>query len=289
MFYGEFSPLKHFCTLTVKQPAIGNGSYLPPLGISKTMKQMNSNIIILQFLILFFSIGSYGQEIDNGLRLNFNLGPTYSNMIGKGIIENSWINGYPPDCYTNGSASDNFILGKKIGMGIIKDINKTFSFGIDLNYEEKGCRIPITYISYLTEINGSLERIRKYVNEKSNIKLKYLIIPMTLETKFKIFYIQTGFYSGILLDADDYGTIRIDNQELGFERDKDGRYFLFDIGILFGTGIIIPISDKNTLKFGVNGNWNVTGNDGRGMTPRYKYHWYNQSYNFEIRYERKIK
>ena len=103
---------------------------------------------------------------------------TCSNTIGEGIVEDSWINGYPPDCYTNSSASIDFILGKKFGIGFINDFNKTFSIGLDLNYEEKGCKIPITRLSYLTSSNGTYELVQKEVNEKSNIKLKYLVLPI---------------------------------------------------------------------------------------------------------------
>lgn len=245
---------------------------------------MNRQGTIIIFLLVIISITSYGQESNKAIRFSINAGMTYSNTIGKGIVEDSWINGYPPDCYTNSSASDDFIFGKKFGIGLIKDLNKTFSIGLDINYEEKGCKIPITHLSYLTSSNGSYELVEQEVDEKSSIKLKYLVLPFKLETRFKMIYFQSGIYGGVLLDADDYGKI----DGIDFERDKDGRYSLLDLGVLVGLGTRIPLSEKNIVKIGVNGNWNITGNDGRGMTPGYKYHWYNQSFNFEIKFERKI-
>ena len=239
---------------------------------------------IIIFLFVLIPIATYGQESNKAIRFSINAGMTYSNTIGKGIVEDSWINGYPPDCYTNSSAGDDFIFGKKFGIGLIKDLNKTFSIGLDLNYEEKGCKIPITHLSYLINSNGSYELVQQEVDEKSNIKLKYLVLPFKLETRFKMFYLQYGIYGGILLDADDYGEI----DGIDFERDKDGRYSLLDLGVLVGLGTRIPLSDKNIVKIGVNGNWNITGNETRGMIPGYKYHWYNQSFNFEIKFERKI-
>lgn len=239
---------------------------------------------IIYLLLVLISISTYGQESNKELRFSINAGMTYSNMIGKGIVEDSWINGYPPDCYTNSSASDLFILGKKFGIGLIKDLNKTFSIGLDLNYEEKGCKIPITHLSYLTSTNGSYELVEREVDEKSSIKLKYLTLPFKLETRFKTIYFQSGIYGGVLLDADDYGEI----DGIDFERDKDSRYSLLDLGVLVGLGARIPLSDKNIVKIGVNGNWNLTGTESRGMTPGYKYHWYNQSFNLEIKFERKI-
>lgn len=245
---------------------------------------MNRQGTIIIFLLVIISITTYGQESNKAIRFSINAGMTYSNTIGKGIVENSWINGYPPDCYTNSSASDDFIFGKKFGIGLIKDLNKTFSIGFDLNYEEKGCKIPITHLSYLISTNGSYELVEREVDEKSSIKLKYLVLPFKLETRFKTIYFQSGIYGGILLDADDYGKI----DGIDFERDKDGRYSLLDLGVLVGLGARIPLSDRNIVKIGVNGNWNITGNESRGMIPGYKYRWYNQSYNLEIKFERKI-
>lgn len=245
---------------------------------------MKKQKTLINLLLVLISISTYGQESNKEIRLSINTGITYSNMIGKGIVEESWINGYPPDCYTNSSASDVFKLGKKFGIGLIKDLNKTFSVGLDLNYEEKGCKIPITHLSYLTSSNGSYELVEQEVNEKSNIKLKYLTLPFILETRYKMIYLQSGIYGGILLDADDSGKIN----GVDYERDKDGRYSLLDLGVLIGLGTRIPISEKNIVKVGLNGNWNLTGNDSRGMTPGYKYHWYNQSFNFELKFERKI-
>ncbi len=239
---------------------------------------------IMYFVLVLISISSYGQENKKEMRFSINVGITYSNMFGKGIIKDSWIHGYPPDCYTNGSASDKFILGKKIGIGVTKELNKTFSIGLDLNYEEKGCIIPITNLSYSTGSNDSYKLVQKEVDENTNIKLKYLVIPLKLETIFKIFYLQSGIYTGILLDADDYGEI----DGVKFERDKDGRYSFFDLGLLVGFGTNISLSEKTFLRIGVNGNWNITGNDGRGMQPKYKHHWYNQSFNLEMKFERKI-
>ena len=230
------------------------------------------------------SVNSYGQENEKDLRFSINWGIMYSNTIGKGIVEDSWINGYPPDCYTNSSASDDFIVGKKFGIGLNKDLTKTFSIGVDLNYEEKGCKIPITHLSYLTSSNGSYELVEQDIDEKSNIRLKYLVLPLKLETRFKMIYFQSGIYCGILLDADEYGEIN----GIDFKNDPDSRYALMDIGVLVGLGARIPLTNKNIIKFGLNGNWNITGNDTRGMIPGYKYHWYNQSFNLEIKFERKL-
>jgi hypothetical protein len=244
---------------------------------------------LLGLIIILITSKAIGQVENECLRLNFNTGITCSNTIGKGIVDSSWINGYPPDCYTNSSASNDFIIGKKFGIGLSRVIDKIFSIGIDINYEEKGCKIPITHISYLINTNGTYKLVEQKIDEKSKIKLKYFVIPIKLETRFKFFYINSGIYTGLMFDSDDYGKLTINNQEIKFKRDNDGRYSLLDFGVLFGTGVSIPIAEKNNIKFGLTGNWNITGNDGRGMTPGYKYHWYNQSFNFEIRFERKIK
>lgn len=246
-------------------------------------------ILIPLFLSLNFNL--YGQNNDEGkssnegsndFRFRINAGMTLSNTIGKGTVEDSFINGYPPDCYTNSSAARHFIPGKKLGIGFMKDLNEKFSIGLDINYEEKGCRIPISFLSYRINTNGTSELIQQEVDEKSNIKLKYIVLPLKLETRLKKLFIESGIYSGILLDADDYGKIN----GVRFERDKDGRYSLLDIGVVIGLGKRIPLSAKSNLILAINGNWNLTGNDGRGMIPGYGYHWYNQSFSLDVRYER---
>lgn len=242
-------------------------------------------IIIFSFLLAIGCQSNlFAQTSDSAISLHesnretwfsINAGISFSNTIGKGTVDESFLNGNPPDSYTNSSAGRNFIIGKKFGIGLIKDLNKKFSIGLDVNYEEKGCRIPISNIWY----HGTSEA----VDEHSNIKLKYIVLPLKLETRFKLIYIESGIYAGILLDADDYGTIN----GVRFERDKDSRYSLLDIGVLLGIGKRIPLSDNNTIQLGINGNWNITGNDGRSMTPGYD-HWYNQSFNLEVRFQRKI-
>lgn len=234
-------------------------------------------------LLLLTSIDLFGQNTETvssegynpTFRFTINTGVTLSNAIGKGTDKESNLNGYPPDCYTNGSAGTHFILGKKFGVGFIKDLNKKFSIGLDINYEEKGSRIPVSFIWY----DGNPLAI----DEKSNIRLKYIVLPLKLETRLKKMYLESGIYAGVLIDADDYGTIN----GIYFERDKDGRYSRMDIGVGVGIGKRIPLSSKSILKVGIKGNWNVTNNESRGMTPGGEF-WFNQSFNFEIRFERKM-
>jgi|GEM_PF-2756062 len=241
---------------------------------------------LLIFLILVISSDVFGQntqknrpanENNHAFRFTINTGVTFSNAFGKGTDKESNINGYPPDCYTNGSAGTHFILGKKIGIGFIKDLNDKFSIGLDINYEEKGSRIPVSFIWY--------EGKPQAIDEKSNIRLKYIALPLKLETRFKKMYVQSGIYAGVLLDADDYGTIN----GIYFERDKDSRYSRIDIGVGVGFGKRIPLSAKSILKLGINGNWSLIDNEARAMTPGDPQSWFNQSLNFEIRFERKIK
>lgn len=241
------------------------------------------HILFLLFLLHFIlTINLSGQNtaeiksFDEGsseLRFCLNTGLTFSNAIGKGTDNVSFLNGYPPDCYTNSSAGTHFIFGKKFGIGFIKDLNQKFSIGLDINYEEKGCRIPVTYIWH--------QGIAQAIDEKSNIRLKYIVLPIRLETRFKKMYLESGIYAGVLLDADDYGTVN----RIRFERDKDGRYSLIDVGVGVGVGKRIPLSAKSILKLGFTGNWNVTGNESRGMTPGSDHNWFNQNFNLQVNYE----
>lgn len=245
---------------------------------------MKRLILYISLLLVLFVVNAFGQDGNKCLFFGIHAGLNYSNIIGAGIVENSWINGYPPDCYTNSSASNDFTMGISFGAGMRKQFNKTYSLGFDLNYEEKGCKIPLTHLSYPLYENGIYTVIEQEISAKSNIKLKYLQVPVKIEKRFRKIYIQSGIYGGILMDADDYGKI------LGiyFERDKDSRYALLDVGVLVGFGIMLPVTTTDDIKIGLNGNWNLSGNDGRSMTPGYEHHWYNQCFNLEIRYEKKI-
>jgi len=217
-------------------------------------------------LILLCTLKSFSQDDFKDYKFGVNTGITYSNMIGDGIVKNSWINGIS---YVNNPASDKYIVGKKFGIELEKGVSKIFSWGVALNYEEKGCKIPIVG------------------NADANIRLRYLVIPATIESNFKYFYLQAGLYCGTLLIAKDYGTVLLNGKEYNYNGNFD-RYSLFDLGALFSIGINIPFENESVLKFGLKGNWNLNGVERRGMTPKQD-KFYNQSYCFEIRYLYKFK
>lgn len=239
--------------------------------------------ISLLFIGLFCSLLCFSQDNGIGIRLGINTGLTYSNMFGKGVSnETSVYYFYDGDGYSNRKAGKNFIPGFQGGVGINLDFNKTFSLGIDVNYEEKGCRIPISDVKYET-VNITVS------DEYAKKKLRYLVLPVKMEVRYKMLYANVGVYTGVLLDADDKVNLSLGDQEVVFNNDT--RYSLIDFGATVGVGVSIPLSQKDFLKIGISGDWNLTGVDQRGMlddiSGRIPY--YNQSLKFGIRYERKVK
>lgn len=247
---------------------------------------------IIGIIFILVSVNLYSQNNNAKFGYSINVGLEYSNMIGNGINNDTRSINYPPNTKTYSDGTKNFTFGKKIGFGLVKDLNRDFLLAFDFNYEEKGCKVPIHSLTYSTSL-GVYETYNLSNEEMSYIKLKYLTIPVKIEKQIKHFYFQSGIYFGLILAASNHGDININNQVLDYKTDKKSSYSNEDVGVLFGSGILIPILKNNILKLGIVGNWSIIGSD-RNLTSyipieKDSNKIYNQSFIFEIRFEKQIK
>jgi hypothetical protein len=237
------------------------------------------------------------QQQAKGIKLSMNTGFLLSNMFGKGTVDDVSIStdydnvkGYYGG-RTNGSSGKYFLPGHTFGIGIVMCFNKMLALDIDINYKGKGCRIPVSSIDY-----GIYDEIGNYITKKIELtefakyRLHYLTVPVKIEICYKMFYVTSGIYTGFLLNAKESVNFPLNNFYVKFN-DKKDRYGLIDFGVLLTLGICIPLSLNDFLKIGIGGEWSVIDIRKKGLLGvRYPIPpFYNQSYNLELKYERKIK
>jgi hypothetical protein len=252
--------------------------------------------ILVCSLILLLVISGYAQETAKGLKLSCNAGCMLSNMIGKGCVDNAEVYGglsYYTH-YTNASAGRKFLAGYKFGLGIAFDFTQIISLDLDINYEEKGCLIPVNKIwlgKGSFDEHGNYEEDYVSVKAFSKIRLRYFVVPIKTEIRYKMFYVAPGIYTAFLVDAQDYGAFHLKNQEIIINTKRTWKYSFLDFGVLLNIGIAVPLSLNDFLKIGIGGAWNIT-NIKKREGKRFdvvEASFYNQSYSLEVKYERKIK
>ena len=230
---------------------------------------------------------------EKGIKLNFNAGFHFSNMIGEGIEKSSYFHLHKKqfNSYT-GEVGDavcsKFLPGYKFGIGITFDKTKYFAWGFDLNFETKGCQIPIERIcvyddyEFISCDNTSSQLL-------STIRLNYLVLPVRFEFKYKKIYFMPGAYTGFLLKANETTKLDYENQHLDFRNDISYWYAPIDLGVFLNTGFCIPLSENNSIKIGLVGEWNVNGLRKRGLKGGVYRFYSNQVLGLELKYELKIK
>jgi len=270
-----------------------------------------------------------------GIKLNLNAGFHFSNMIGKDVQKNDNIfisaynlntlniNDYPPlynyECYGLYAGGYKGLLpGYKFGLGITFDVNNFFAWGFDLNFETKGCLIPIKEIitSYYITITypvytSNLEEKRVEASKLySKIRLNYIVVPIRTEFKYKKFYCMPGMYVGFLLNApnttkfdyrmpdmykgfvlDDINTTKFDDDNLYFDikHNVSSHYAFIDCGVFLNMGFCFPFLEKHFIKIGLVGEWNVSGTESRKLIGAPYSFFSNQVLGLELKYEFKIK
>ncbi|MDR1757571.1 MAG: outer membrane beta-barrel protein [Bacteroidales bacterium] len=229
-----------------------------------------------------------------GVYVTFNTGFSLSDMIDPGIQKQGSLNirlysdgKYPLSSSFQQRACARISPNYKLGVGMLFDITRLFALGFDINYEAKGCQIPLQTL-WIDDSNWSSPL---NVDAMGTIRLHYLVLPFKTEIHYKMFYFSTGIYTGILLGENRIATVMYQDEKHKFIENVDFQhrnYSWIDFGVFFNTGVRVPLSAKDFLKIGVGGTWNVTGirriREGGSNLP-----YYNQVFTLELRYERKIK
>ncbi|MDR2436759.1 MAG: PorT family protein [Endomicrobium sp.] len=262
----------------------------------------------LFLLAVFYSVGvcvfaqQQGENLYNkpkpikGIKLSMNTGFLLSNMIGKSTVDHATfyadydnLKGFY-SARTSAYSGRSFFYGYKFGIGILMEFNKLLALGIDINYEGKGCRIPasVQYVIYDESGNRFTKKVK--LTESAKFRLHYLILPMKMEIRYKMFYAISGIYTGFLLDAKGSANFLFNNSYVKLNYNRKSRYSLIDFGTLLSLGICIPLSLNDFLKISIGGEWSIIDMKNRRFIVNGKtFPSYNQSYNIELKYERKIK
>jgi hypothetical protein len=275
----------------------------------------------IRFLIILCTLGIAGianaqQQVSKnearnaakGIKLNINAGFYFSNMIGKDVQkdDNLFLGVHSEDGYLkyyddynlNAGGYKGLLPGYKFGFGITFDVTKYFACGVDLNFQTKGCLIPMkelivsyynttTYPIYTSDIE-----VKRFPasNFHSKIKLNYIVIPIRAEFKYKKFYFTSGLYTGFLLNA--VNTAKFDYEDRSFDLryTLTGYYSPIDFGILLNTGFCFPFLEKHFIKIGLVGEWNINGiRNNRIHDGGRNSYFVNQVFGLELKYEIKIK
>jgi hypothetical protein len=265
-------------------------------------------------LLLFSEITNAQQEVAKvetnvakGIKLNFNAGFHFSNMIGKNVqkddnlflfffSENGHIK-YYDDYNLNAGGYKGLLPGCKFGVGVTFDVTKYFAWGFDLNYQTKGCRIPMrelivsyyyttTYPDYTSTCESKSFPVS---NVYSKIRLNYIVIPVRAEFKYKKFYFASGLYTGFLLNS--YNTTKFNFEDKHFDvrYNVSSHYSRIDLGVLLNAGFCFPVSKDESIKVGFVSEWNINGGQSPSLDGGSYDYFCNQVFGLELKYELKIK
>ena len=235
------------------------------------------------------------KNTEKGIKLNFNAGFHLSNMIGKDVRkdDNLWITkigheNYHGTLYSGGYTT--FLPGYKFGFGVTFDKTKNFSWGLDLNLETKGCRIPIREIIFTVYSGNDISEERVEASDLySKIRLYYIVIPIKTEFKYKKFYVMPGAYTGFLLSALNFTNFEHNDQHFNFRYNVSSHYAFIDVGVFLNTGFCVPLPKQEFIKIGVVGQWNVHGIESRNLDGGSYSFFGNQVLGLELKYEFKVK
>lgn len=242
------------------------------------------------------------KNTEKSIKLNFNAGFHFSNMIGKNVQkeDNLFINAhstndspYKYECYgLYAGGYKTFLPGYKFGLGVTFDKTKNFAWGFDLNFEAKGCLIPIkeiitsyyTVITYPTYTSHFEQKSVKASNLYSKIRLNYIVIPIRTEFKYKKIYFMPGGYTGFLLSA--FSSIEYDHEVRRFNirHDVSHHYALMDLGAFLNIGFCFPLPKHELIKIGFVGEWNISGTENRFLLGGNYSYFCNQVLGLELKY-----
>ena len=164
-------------------------------------------IFIITFLIIGFSVTSFGQQKKGDVEFGFNLGYNFSKITNM------------DDEYTD--------TGSGINLGASAEYYFSNRWGIKgkLIYDQKGWDND-----YITNLDTG-------ETYDTDVNLNYLTIPIMANWHFgskRNWYLNFGVYTGMLLNA----------SETTFETDLKEAFSSVDFGLTLGIGVKIPVSNK---------------------------------------------
>ncbi len=235
-------------------------------------------LLSLSFLIVNYT---QAQDTKKGLNLSFKGGLTLPNQYGKDAVSETFLNGNSPETfYANNPASKGLKSGVNIGGLMEYRFNQLLSFGVGINYIQKGSKInAISYwnsdIQEYEDVNGTVKWIQNYWTLDLPLKLYFPLKQNEL-------YLLGGFTLGHLSSSKEKGNIDISGTNYEYTNDRGANKN--ESGFLAGFGYNYQLSNANNLFFEFVWNRSLGKSYGSELIPIPK-EYYNQTFNLSIGYK----
>lgn len=240
----------------------------------------------LIILLILMTNLTFAQEIKKGFSLSMKGGWTLANMYGKDAESETFLNGDSPETfYANHPASKNFKSGVNLGTLLEYRFGKRYSFGIGVNYIQKGARIKVT------ENWNSTDQIYENVDGRIYWIQNYWTIDLPIKVYFPLkqndLFLLGGLSFGHLINSKEKGNIEIFRERYKYTNERGANKN--ETGFLLGFGYNHKLSNK-TDSFLIEFIWNRSFGKsyGQDMIPSPDYY-YNQTFNLNIGYKFKFK
>jgi len=239
--------------------------------------------IFLTGACLFFLLNNaFAQEIESGFELSFKSGLTLANQYGKDADSETFLNGNSPEnYYANHPASNKLKAGMNIGGLIEYRFNKQISFGLGLNYIQKGSKINAdTYwnseIQEFENVDGTIKWIQNYWTMDLPLKVYF---PL----KQNEMHLLGGLTFGHLINSKEKGDIEISGNEYEYTNNRGANKN--ELGFLLGLGYNYQLPNKkNHLTFDFIWNRSFGKSYGDDLIPNSQ-KYYNQTFSLSMGYK----
>jgi len=242
---------------------------------------MNKLIFLLLLSFLLTNL-AFGQESKKGLSLAFKGGLTLANQYGKDTQSETFLNGDSPETfYANHPASKNLKNGIHFGSLLEYRFNNHLSFGLGVNYIQKGSKINVD--KHWNRATQEYENVNGTVNWIQNYWTADLPLKLYFPLKQNELHVLGGFTFGHLINSKEKGDIEISgiNYEYTNDRGANNNEPGFILG--FGYNYVLP-NKNNSLTFEFIWNRSFGKSYGADLIPNSQ-KYYNQTFNLSVGYK----
>lgn len=237
------------------------------------------------FIYLFGFVGfGYAQDNSSKLSISVKSGVTLANMYGTDVQSETSLNGdSPANFYVNSPASADIKTGFNLGLLLDYKFGKYISLGVGSSYIQKGAKINATShwnsdLQDFEDVSGDIYWNQNYCTFE---------IPITLYVPIKKnnFYIQAGLFTGLLINSQEVGNIKISGQKYEYKNDRSANKN--DPGYFVRAGYMHTLSNKGQI-FGEIAWSRSIRSIGAELIPNPKYY-FNQTVSINVGYRYNFK
>ncbi len=247
----------------------------------------------LLFLAVFCSSHWAMSQNTKGWYFSPEIGVSASQATGGDVVGSSTFSYalysssyYPVNYDVNNTAGREIKMGWSAGFGIERRFSALFSLKTGLQYENKGNRLPITYVSIYG--TGVIPYIA--VEGKANNNYNYLTIPLTAKFHIKNVYLLGGLYQSLLLSVHQTGKFKIyphsdQTEPIAYNHsNKESRLRKGDTGFWLGGGYQKSLPNGNALFSEIRWQRSIASIGAKDMIPN-RQQIYNQSFTLSVGYQ----